>query len=106
MHHLARRYGPIRQEINLLKTMDKVLADAPHGQISLTDPDARGMAIRAQHSGMVGYNVQSAVDTQTHIIAAHKVTNQGFDRGHLCPMAIAAKDALARRGLQVLADKS
>jgi hypothetical protein len=74
--HLARRYGRIRQEIARLRPMDKALADAPDGQISLTDPDARAMATSARHSGLVSYNVQNVVDTETHIIVTHDVTNQ------------------------------
>jgi transposase len=105
VQHLARRYGRIRQEIERLKAMDEALAGAPDGQISQTDPDARAMATSARHSGMVGYNVQSAVDTDTHIIVAHEVTNQGFDRDQLSPMAIAARDALGRDDLHVIADK-
>jgi transposase len=103
--HLSRRYGRIRQEIDRLKAMDQALADAPDGQISLTDPDARSMATSARHSGMVGYNVQSAVDTETHLIVAHEVTNQGFDREQLSPMATAAKEALGRDDLHAIADK-
>ena len=105
VEHLSRRYGRIRQEIARLKEMDKVLADAPDGQISLTDPDARAMATSARHSGLVGYNVQSAVDAETHLIVAHEVTNQGFDREQLSPMAIAAKAALGRDDLHAIADK-
>ncbi|PTR15281.1 hypothetical protein C8J28_1141, partial [Cereibacter azotoformans] len=78
--HLARRYGRIRREIERLKAMDKALADAPDGQISLTDPDARAMATSARNSGLVGYNAQCAVDAETHIIVTHDVTNHGFDR--------------------------
>ncbi len=103
--HLARRYGRIRQEMARLQAMDRALADAPDGQISLTDPDARAMATSARHSGMVGYNVQSAVDTETHIIVTHDVTNQGFDRDQFSPMSIAAKDALGRNDLHAIADK-
>ncbi|AGT11045.1 IS1182 family transposase [Paracoccus aminophilus] len=102
---LARRYGRIRQEIDRLKAMDKALADTPDGQISLTDPDARAMATSARHSGMVGYNVQTAVDTESHIIVTHEVTNQGFDRDQLSPMAISAKDALQHEDLHAIADK-
>uniref|UniRef100_UPI002626E08A transposase n=1 Tax=uncultured Jannaschia sp. TaxID=293347 RepID=UPI002626E08A len=102
---LARRYGRIRQEIARLKAMDEALTDAPDGQISLTDPDARAMATSARHSGLVGYNVQNAVDTETHLIVAHEVTNQGFDRDQLSPMARAAKTALKREGLHAIADK-
>ena len=105
VQHLARRFGRIRQEIDRLKAMDKALADAPDGQISLTDPDARAMATSARHSGMVGYNVQTAVDTETHIIVTHDVTNHGFDRDQLSPMATAAKDALDCDDLHAIADK-
>ncbi len=103
--HLARRYGRIRQEIARLKSMEKALADAPDGQISLIDPDARAMSTSARHSGMVGYNVQTAVDTETHLVVAHDVTNQGFDRDQLSPMATAAKEALRRDDLHAVADK-
>ena len=105
MAHLVRRSDRIRQEIQRLKAMDEALADAPDGQISLTDPDARAMATSARRSGLVGYNAQCAVDTETHIIVAHDVTNQGLDRDQLSPMATAAKEALGRDDLHAIADK-
>ena len=52
-------------------------------QISLTDPDSRSMATSGRGSGVVGYNVQSAVDTESHLIVAHEVTNVGSDRSQL-----------------------
>ena len=103
--HLARRYGRVRQHIQHLQAVDRALADAPDGQISLTDPDARAMATSARNSGMVGYNVQTAVDAETHLIVAHDVTNQGHDCDLLVPMALAAKEALHRDEMHVLADK-
>ena len=103
--HIGRRYGRIRQEIQRLQAMDRALDQAPDGQISLTDPDARAMATRARHSGHVGYNVQAAVDTEGHLIVAHAVTNQGHDRDQLAPMAFAARAAVDRPDLHVLADK-
>lgn len=102
---LAQRYGRLKGEIEKLKALDKALADAPDGQISLTDPDARAIATSARNSGLVGYNTQCAVDTETHIIVAHDVTNKGFDRDQLSPMALAAKAALGRDKLHALADK-
>ena len=103
--HLTGRYHRIRQEIERLQAMDKALADAPDGQISLTDPDARAMATRARHSGHVGYNVQSVVDAETHLIVTHEVTNQGHDRDLLARMATQAKAALQREDMHILADK-
>jgi len=103
--HLARRYGSIRQEISRLKAMEIALVETEDGQISLIDPDARAMATSARNSGMVGYNVQSAVDTETHLIVAHQVTNAVFDRDQLAPTALAAQAALGGGELHVIADK-
>jgi len=103
--HLTGRYVRIRQEIERLLTMQEALADAPDGHFSLTDPDARAMATRAQHSGHVGYNVQSVVDAETHLIVTHAVTNQGHDRDLLAVMASVAKAVLQREDLHILADK-
>lgn len=103
--HLTRRYHRVRQEMDRMITLRRELDSAPDGQISLTDPDARAMATRAQHSGHVGYNAQSVVDAETHLIVTHEVINQGHDRDQLTPMAGAAKTALHRDDLQILADK-
>jgi len=103
--HLKGRYHGIRQQIERLLAMEKALDDAPDGQISLTDPDARAMATRAQHSGHVGYNVQTVVDAETHLIVTHEVTNQGHDRDLLAAMAMRAKAVLKRDDLHILADK-
>ncbi len=103
--HLSSRFHRVRHEIERLMAMDKALVDAPDGQISLTDPDARAMATRAQHSGHVGYNVQSVVDAETHLIVTHEVTNQGHDRDLLTKMATQAKAALQREDMHILADK-
>ncbi len=51
------------------------------------------MATSGRGTGMVGYNVQAAVDTEHHLIVAHDVTNQGNDRQQLAPMAIMAQAA-------------
>lgn len=74
-------------------------------QISLTDPDARSMATSGRGTGMVGYNVQSAVDSQHHLIIAHEVTNVGSDRSQLAGMARQAKAALQQPSLDVVADR-
>jgi hypothetical protein len=78
---------------------------APDQQISLTDPDARSMATSGRGSGMVGYNVQSAVDARHHLIVAHEVTNVGSDRAQLFNIAKQAKAALGADALDVVADR-
>jgi hypothetical protein len=81
------------------------MSKAPDGQISLTDPDARSMATSGRGTGMVGYNVQTAVDAKHHMIVAHEVTNVGHDREQLSSMASQAGDAIGRNKLTVLADR-
>jgi transposase len=83
-------------EVQLHQTHDK--------QISLTDPDARSMKTRG--TGMVGYNVQTAVDTKHHLIAAHEVTHIGIDRDQLTSMAKKARTAMDVQDLTVIADWS
>src|ERR1700741_950700 len=77
----------------------------PDQQISLTDPDARSMATSGRGSGVVGYNVQVAVDTKHHLIVTHEVTNTGSDRSQLATMATQAKDVLGADHLDAVADR-
>ena len=86
-----------------LKKLEARMLSAPDKQVSLTDPDARSMKTRG--TGIVGYNVQTAVDTQHHMIVAHEVTNQGSDRRQLANMAKQAKTALTVDELTVVADR-
>ena len=78
---------------------------APDQQISLTDPDSRSMATSGRGSGVVGYNVQVAVDTEHHLIVTHEVTNVGSDRAQLAHMAKQAKATLEAENLDVVADR-
>jgi hypothetical protein len=56
-------------------------------------------------SGVVGYNVQTAVDTEHHLIVAHEVTNVGSDRRQLTQMSEQAKSALSVDEISVVADR-
>lgn len=75
----------------------------PDKQVSLTDPDSRSM-MKAGGGSTVGYNVQTAVDSKHHLIAAHQVTNATSDRSQLSSMAGQASQALDAKDLTVLAD--
>jgi transposase len=95
----------LKEEMQRLKRLKVRMLAEPDQQISLTDPDARSMATSGRGSGMVGYNVQAAVDTKHHLIVAHEVTNEGTDRAQLAKMAEQTKAALETEALDVVADR-
>jgi len=102
---LHEKLARVHQEVQRLEGIAETLKDKPDGQISLTDPDARSMATYGKGTGLVGYNVQTAVDVETHLIVTHEVTNIGNDRSQLAPMAKAAMDALKVDTLDAIADR-
>jgi hypothetical protein len=73
-------------------------------QISLTGPDARATTV-GRSNYVVGYNVQSAVDTETYLIVAHEITDVRSDKAHLSSIALKASEALGGELLEVLSDK-
>jgi transposase len=103
--HLKEKIVKIGEEMKKLETIEKQMLASPDRQISLTDPDSRSMATSGRGSGMVGYNVQIAVDTEHHLIVAHEVTNVGNDTAHLASMAGKAKEALQADKLEAVADR-
>ena len=100
---LEEKIAKLKTQMKELKTIEIQLNESPDKQVSLTDPDARSMMTRG--TGIVGYNVQTAVDTQNHLIVAHEVTNFGSDRDQLSSMAKQARDAMASETLAVVADR-
>ena len=84
---LEDKITKLKEEMQRLKELEARRQDHPDKQISETDPDARSMATSGKGSGMVGYNVQTAVDSNHHLIVAHDVTNVGSDREQLSAMA-------------------
>ena len=101
--HLKEKIEALQKEARRLQGLEAQRRQAPDQQISLTDPDARSMKVRG--NGIVGYNVQTAVDVESHLIVAHEVSNVGSDRGHLSEMAQQAKEALGVEQLRVVADR-
>ncbi|HEY6620926.1 MAG TPA: IS1182 family transposase [Steroidobacteraceae bacterium] len=105
VEHIKEKMETVKKQMRELKQIGKQMAQAPDGQISLTDPDARSMATSGRGTGMVGYNVQTAVDTKHHLIVAHEVTKSGHDRDQLSSMAHQARDAIGKDTLTVFADR-
>ena len=95
----------LRQQMRQLDQVKEDLKAQPDGQLSLSDADARSMATRGKGTGIVGYNVQLAVDAKHHLIVAHEVTNVGHDRTQLSPMAQAAREAMDKTRFQAIADR-
>ncbi len=102
---LKEKIARLGQEMQRLEVLERELLASPDQQISLTDPDARSMATSGRGSGVVGYNVQVAVETEHHLIVAHEVTNVGSDRAQLSAMGKEAKAALDVERLQAVADR-
>jgi transposase len=92
--HLNEKIEKVKSELAKLQLIEKKVEASPDKQVSLTDSDSRSMATSGRGSGVVGYNVQTAVDTENHLIVEHEVTNVGSDRSHLANMAKAAKEVL------------
>jgi transposase len=102
---LKDKIAQLHEQMAAFRAMEPIVEAAPDQQLSLSDADARSMATSGRGSGMVGYNIQTAVDAKHHLIVAHEVTNVGNDRGQLSNMASQAKDAMGVDALDVLADR-
>ena len=102
---IREKIDRLRGQMQFLREMARQVDAASDGQISLTDPDARSMATSGRGTGIVGYNVQAAVDAEHHLIVAHVVINEGHDRTQLAPMGLMAKAATGCEEITALADR-
>jgi len=111
---LKEKIGKLKDEMDRLEGVNERRCAEPDKQISMTDPDARSscrrhassmMATSGRGSGVVGYNVQAAVDTENHLIVTHEVTTSGSDRSQLAPMSKKTKEVLGVEKLNVVADR-
>jgi len=100
---LQDKIDALRQQMQELQVIDARMNASADKQVSLTDPDARSMKNR--EGGIVGYNVQTAVDTEHHLIVAHEVVTDGVDRDQLARMAEQARQAIGAEELTVVADR-
>ena len=72
-------------------------------QLSITDPDAKLM--KNKNGFAVSYNVQTAVDSETHLIRDYEITNHPTDHGLLAPTVHGIKEESPQEILDVAADK-
>jgi hypothetical protein len=92
--HLKEKLVKLEEELAKLAAYEKQMLATPDQQISLTDSDSGSMASSGRGSGVVGHNVQVAVDTEHHLIVTHEVTNSGLDWAQLADIASQAKAVL------------
>ena len=100
---LKDKITSLKEALAELNALEPELNKRDDKQVSLTDPEAR--SLRTRGTGIVGYNVQAAVEPKNHLIVTHKVTNQFNDHSQLSPIAIAAKAAMGVDKLDALADR-
>jgi transposase len=103
VERLHDKIATLKAKMQELKEIEVQLNETPDKQISLTDPDARSMKTRG--TGIVGYNVQAAVDAKHYLIVTHEVTNDGVDRDQLSAMAKQAREAMGVEKLSAVADR-
>jgi len=102
---LKEKIEKLKEQMRRLEILKVEMLATPDQQISLTDPASRSMATSGRGSGIVGYNVQIAVETEHHLIVTHEVTNVGTDRSQLAHVAKEAKAALEVEKLDAVADR-
>src|ERR1700757_1054585 len=105
VNRLKEKIVKLKGEMERLRAIELRMLATPDQQVSLTDPDSRSMATSGRGSGVVGYNVQVAVDIEHHLIITHKVTNVGNDRSQLSSVAKEAKAALGVENVDAVADR-
>ncbi|MEE8343949.1 MAG: IS1182 family transposase [Woeseiaceae bacterium] len=101
---LAEKIASMKEQMGRLQVIEEQVQAHPDKQVSLTDPDARSMA-KAGGGSQVGYNVQTAVESDNHLIVAHEVTNATTDRSQLASMATKAKAALGEQAAEAATEE-
>lgn len=105
LERAGRKLAHLRKQSVRFRAVEQRMDATGETQVSLSDPDARAMATTARMPRVVGYNVQTVVEAEHHLIVAHEVTMHGYDRDALPAMAVAAREAMAAEKIEAIADK-
>ena len=81
----------------------ETLEESGEKQLLTTDPEARRM--HSKDGFHCSYNIQTAVDSESHLICSYQVTNHNTDQGLLHGLCEETKAALETAVLEVVADK-
>ena len=104
MSRVIKKLAHYRKEARTMCAIEERMDATGETQVSLTDPDCRAMASTSKQPRVVGYDLQSAVETKHHLIVAHEVTNLCYDRDALSMMAHEARDAMASDTIEAIAE--
>jgi len=100
---LLNKIESMKEKLKYYSELEKKLKKSGETEVSLTDPDSRLM--KDKKSFVIGYNVQSVVDSENHIIVAHEVVQDKNDLYQLSKMAKKSQEIMQSKSLKVVADK-
>ncbi|MBQ6775875.1 MAG: transposase, partial [Synergistaceae bacterium] len=100
---LEEKLQKAQERLDKYKSYRDIMEKENLTQISLTDADARLMKSRNGYE--VSYNVQTAVDSETHLIMDYLETNQVTDHGMLAPTLEEMKKEAGDKVIEAVADK-
>lgn len=85
------RLKEARERLVKYEGYQKIMEESGQSQMSITDVDAK--LTKSKNGFIVGYNPQTAVDSNTHIIRDFQMTNQVTDHGLLNSTLAGVKEA-------------
>jgi transposase len=109
VEELEKRKQKLTEELEELERKKKVYSGAVNELESqglnrkcITDPDARTM--KARYGTFQGYNLQIAVDVESHFVTEYQLVNNQNDKGLLAPMVEGSAEVMGNKPEEVQAD--
>jgi len=109
VEHLEKKKAELERELEILEFKKKEYqqsVEALHaiGQKRTSLTDSHSKIMRGRTGSFWGYNVQSAVDTESHLITVINVTSNQNDKGLLTQMIKASEEATGQKPEEAIAD--